>query len=110
MPIFVTVVTSRVFIKFADTEIQQSLEAVLSSLTLYSQDVILHRRTRAALDESMSIFTDRITAVALRSTEELDFVMERVPFVGWIVDTAGKMRHEYPVQVEVLSVGLGELN
>ncbi|KAK7472394.1 hypothetical protein VKT23_000509 [Stygiomarasmius scandens] len=93
-----------------DTEIQQSLEGVLSLLTLYSQEVIRHRQTRAALDESMSIFTDRVTAVALRSAEELDFVMERVPFVGWIVDTAGKMRHEYPVQVDVLSVGLGELN
>ncbi|KAK7464937.1 hypothetical protein VKT23_006145 [Stygiomarasmius scandens] len=81
------------------TELQQWLQLLPSQLRAYSRSVVCYRRTRAALDESMLIFADRVTAVALRSTEELDFVMERVPFVGWIVDTAGRMRGGHKIEV-----------
>ncbi|KAK7436560.1 hypothetical protein VKT23_019114 [Stygiomarasmius scandens] len=84
------------------TELQQCSQAVLSHLTIYSQHVFLYRESRAALDAVMLLFADYVTAVALRSSEELDFIMARVPFVGWLVDSAGRMRHGHELEVPIL--------
>ena len=50
-------------------------------------------------------FADHITAVALRSSQELDFVIERIPLVGFIVDTAGRISTGFGFELPPLKIG-----
>ncbi|KAK7447787.1 hypothetical protein VKT23_014045 [Stygiomarasmius scandens] len=83
----------------AFTELQNWSMSILSQFMVYSDIVNVYRKSRAAVEEVMVEFADHITAVALRSSQELNFVIERVPLVGFIIDTAGRVSAGFEIEL-----------
>ncbi|KAK7436552.1 hypothetical protein VKT23_019121 [Stygiomarasmius scandens] len=84
--------------RITDVELQECLQEILRKLAAYSRGVDAHRKARAGLEQCMAIFAEHVTAAALRSSEELDFHIQRVPFLGWVVDVAGRVHYGYPLE------------